>query len=132
MVYSFHVRGIPVPQGSKSARVTNGRAIMFEANKKHGAWRKTMTTKFMAEFDEEALRIPLAVTLIFYMPRPRTVTREYPTPKPDLSKLVRAVEDSLVDAKVIFDDSYIVQLVAMKRYTKDDTPGVFVLLSEMQ
>ena len=70
--------------------------------------------------------------LMFYMPRPKTVKRLYPTPKPDLSKLIRSVEDSLVAAGLIIDDAYIVTVHAIKRYADETHPeGVFVSLSQV-
>lgn len=54
----------------------------------------------------------------------------YPTKKPDLDNLVKAILDGLVDAKVIEDDNCITDLQVMKRYASDDHPlGVEVDLT---
>lgn len=134
-MFTFYVRGVPVPQGSKSAAVIRGRAVMFEANKKHKAWRELVTRHAMSVKEDTAVPMILEAAelqLIFYMPRPKTVKRLYPTPKPDLSKLIRSVEDSLVTAGLIIDDAYIVNVNASKRYADATHPeGVFVSLSQV-
>ena len=109
---------------------------MFEANKKHKAWREVVTRKAAAAKEltkGETIKGPAVLSVVFFMPRPATVKRLYPTPKPDLSKLVRSIEDSLVDAGLIIDDSYIVRLHADKVYAEETRPaGVVVWLSEIE
>lgn len=135
-MFEFYVLGTPVPQGSKTAMVVAGRAVMFEANKRHKGWRTVVTTKARAVLQDtgvEQITEAAHLSLMFYMPRPKTVTRKYPTPKPDLSKLIRAVEDSIVDAGLIKDDSYIVSVSAAKFYADATHPeGVFVSLSQIE
>lgn len=123
---TFVVEGTPVPQGSKTAAVINGRAVMFDSNKKLKAWRSDVTlvarhaAEGMEPFDDtDGLEIELA----FFMLRPKSVTRSMPTTKPDLDKLVRAVMDSITDAGVWADDSKVVKIYATKSYTID-TPKV--------
>lgn len=57
----------------------------------------------------------IEVNAIFTVPRPRTVTREYPTVPPDSDKLMRAVGDALTGI-VYRDDAQSVDLVVRKRY----------------
>ena len=58
---------------------------------------------------------PVSVKVRFFLPRPSTVRREYPSVYPDLDKLVRSTLDAL-NKGVIDDDSRIVDLDAKKRY----------------
>lgn len=80
----------PVPQGSKSARVYNGRAIMFEANKKLPEWRsKVSEAARQAMVDDtqwvEPFNKPVKVVITFFMERPKKPKWEvYPASKPDL------------------------------------------------
>lgn len=123
---TFVVEGTPVPQGSKTAAVINGRAVMFDSNKKLKAWRSDVTlvarqaAEGMEPFDDTD---GLEVDLTFFMLRPKSVKRSMPTTKPDLDKLVRAVMDSITDAGVWADDSKVVKIYATKNYTLD-TPKV--------
>lgn len=128
MALHFRIEGEPVPQGSKTATVINGRAVMFDSNKKLKLWRQTVT----AETRKEMIRTrfvgfeagdPLVVSLSFTLARPKTVQRLFPTVKPDLDKLIRAVLDGMTDAKAWADDSQVVYVLAHKTY---GSPGVEV------
>ena len=137
----FMVAGSPVPQGSKSARVYNGRAIMFEANKKLPAWRTAVSEaarlamasdlQWVEPFDK-----PVKIVITFFMPRPaKPKWAKYPGSKPDLDKLVRSIFDSLTAGKIWADDSLAVEVHAQKLWTSTDTkshpePGCSVYICE--
>lgn len=70
---------------------------------------------------------PLDVMLVFRLPKPKTVERDWPTLPPDLDKLVRACFDSCSDAGVWADDSRVVKVIAQKEYT-EFSPGVWVYI----
>lgn len=133
----MHIRvfGNPAPQGSKTAVVRGGKAIMFESSKRLPEWRETvMLTARMSVLDERPLdpNTPVKATMYFLLEPPRKLERERPTTKPDLDKLVRAVNDALVDAGVIQDDSLIVNLHAYKHYADSDEPaGVSITLENI-
>jgi Holliday junction resolvase RusA-like endonuclease len=121
---SFWVPGIPVAQGSKG--YFNGR--MVETNKGLYPWRRLVEqTAGIAMRGHHPIpaHVPVFVNLDFYLPRPKTVTREWPTVKPDVDKLLRAVLDSLTVAGVYADDAQVVKSVPIKRYAVD-SPGVQV------
>lgn len=129
--FVFFVAGTPIPQGSKSAKVIRGKAIMFEQNKSLTFWRAQVTKVAAARrlLDEWDPIPDVHARLLFKMPRPVSVTRPFPTVAPDLDKLVRAVFDAMTSAHVITDDSTITQLTAGKVYAgRDETPGVAVTL----
>lgn len=66
---------------------------------------------------------PIRLTVQFNMPRGKSVKREHHTVPPDLSKLVRAVEDSITvkgGGGCIRDDAEITRLVAGKDYAVMD------------
>lgn len=126
LTLSFEVFGLPAPQGSK--RCFNNRVV--DANSpKLKAWRKivkeatieALQNSEWAVFDE-----PVEVTVKFYIPRGKTVKREYPTTPPDLDKLVRSVFDSLTDAKAWGDDSQVCKLTAYKVYADDRESGAYI------
>lgn len=133
---SLFVEGIPKPQGSKSARVVRGRAVMYEANKQLHAWRDKVTTAARIEANQNgwpAWGDPVRVCMTFHIPRPATVSpmqRRYPSVKPDLDKLARAVNDAIVKAGLIIDDSQIVSLQVEKRYADGVSPGVLLTIEQ--
>jgi Holliday junction resolvase RusA-like endonuclease len=65
------------------------------------------------------------MSVTFYLPKPKSAPRglEWPAKKPDLSKLIRGVEDALT-AIVYVDDSRIVVSHIEKRFAIDSPPRV--------
>lgn len=130
----IRIYGEPAPQGSKTAIVRNGRAIMFEANKRLPEWRETVLMgATIARAEQGGLTIlgPVGVTMTFHMPRPKSVSRRYPNSAPDLDKLVRAVGDALQESEVLANDGQIVTLVAHKVYAENPTySGVEIEITE--
>jgi crossover junction endodeoxyribonuclease RusA len=128
MISKFSVEGLPAPQGSKR-HVGNGR--MIEASKYLPAWRKAIETECRSLFDEP-MDGALEVELWFYLPKPSSVSRDYPTVMPDVDKLARAVGDGLTNGGAIADDARIVDLHAYKRYSVDGWTGVYVTISQIK
>jgi crossover junction endodeoxyribonuclease RusA len=130
----IRIYGTPAPQGSKTAIVRNGRAIMFEANKRLPEWRDTVlmgATIAKAEHGGLTILGPVTVSMTFHMPRPKSVSRRYPNSAPDLDKLVRAVGDALQESEVLANDGQIVTLVAHKVYAENSTyAGVEIEITE--
>lgn len=125
----FRAYGTPRPQGSKRY-VGNGRFVEASnvkpwrtaiANAVFSAW----TREGMQEFTE-----PVVVTAVFFMPKPKTVKRIFPSVAPDLDKLCRALGDALsVDSSVLVDDSLIIRWDATKVYApKPELEGVEVTI----
>lgn len=113
----FNVPGIPAPQGSKTAKLINGRCIMFEASPKVKAWRERVKTAGEIATAEHGQQTePVEVTLLFTMPKPKTVIRTWPSVKPDLDKLIRAVLDGLTKSGIYYDDAQVVAISATKVY----------------
>ena len=124
--FSFRVDGIPAPQGSKR-HVGNGR--MIEMSKKVGPWRDRVFHTARRDFTGEPFDGPLEVSIVFYLARPKTVTRAYPSVVPDIDKLDRSTNDALTIAGVITDDARIVDLHLSKRYGE---PGADITVSEVE
>jgi Holliday junction resolvase RusA-like endonuclease len=124
----FFVDGLPVPQGSKSAWVNKrtGRAVIHDDTAKSlKPWRAVVRDLAADAWgDREPLDEPVVLHLEFGFVRPRSVRRAQMTVKPDLSKLVRAVEDSLTDAGVWRDDCLVVEAHTRKDYA--ERAGVLV------
>lgn len=122
----MHIRvyGTPAPQGSKTAVVRNGKAIMFESSKKLVPWRDAciMASKMATTEAPTPLAGPLKVKVTFYLERPRSTVRDYPNSAPDVDKLLRGVFDSLQIAEVIMNDGQIVDVDANKLWADENHP----------
>jgi crossover junction endodeoxyribonuclease RusA len=138
---AFRILGLPASQGSKSfmGMVTGKRGQqiprLVESSKELPKWRKEVTKQAaLAWRGKEPLDHPLVVAMTFTLPKPKSAPktrRTWPDRKPDVSKLARAVEDSMTDAGVWADDARIVDLIARKRYPGEGSgalpaPGVLV------
>lgn len=118
------VRGVPISQGSKSARVQGKRAVIYDDNAKVlKPWREAVTAAATARVNLTGwatLDGPIAVRLDFWLPRPPSVKRRvWPHVKPDVDKLARACLDSLTVARVWTDDACVVDLRAVKHYAQE-------------
>lgn len=129
MLIAYTVTGHPAPQGSKR-HVGNGRLI--EASKRLKPWRDEVirATERMCETVDQ-LEGPLYIRLEFRIPRPKTVTREYPVTRSggDLDKLVRGVLDGVDIGGLVNDDSQFIDIRASKRYSVD--PGVTIYIDKI-
>jgi Holliday junction resolvase RusA-like endonuclease len=135
----FLVDGNPTPQGSKTAYVRGGRAVLVEANKKLPAWREAVRLAArLAMYDTEQVEpfdTPLKVAVTFFMPKPaKPKWAIFPASKPDLDKLIRGVMDSLTKAGTIKDDALVVEILAKKVWVGETTdthpnPGCSVYIT---
>lgn len=119
----FDVPGLPAPQGSKTAVVRGGRAVVLEGKgpgrQRHVDWRTAVATVARAHAPERPIDGPVAVTIDFRLPRSKSWPKRlgdpaWHTTAPDLDKLARAVLDSLTHAGLIADDARVVRLAANK------------------
>jgi len=121
------VYGDPVPQGSKRPFVTKaGKVNLVESSKSLPSWRAAIIEQALmvmrslpAGGEQFPLPSPIHARLTFTRSKPSTAPkrkRSFPTQKPDLDKLIRAVFDPLVAVGVISDDSRIVAIQAEKFY----------------
>lgn len=132
MIARFTVYGISQPQGSKSAYIRGGRAVIVEgkgkeAREKFAGWRASIATAArdwqIAQGGVALMNGPLSVAVTFYMPRPASLAKRflYPTKKPDTDKLFRLLADALTGV-LIADDSMIISISAHKRFATGDRP----------
>lgn len=136
---TFYVHGKPEPAGSKRAFVNpkTGKAIVTDANAKSKPWKQEVAQTARLALPEgfTPLDGPVRLVVDFYVARPkghygtgknagtlREGAPDYPTTKPDATKLLRGLEDALTGI-VWRDDSQIVSQTVRKRY---GTPGALV------
>ena len=126
----FFIPGIPKPQGSKKfvGRGPSGRGIMIESCKELPGWRQALAWHASVEMLKRGMKyadcpVEMAYTFLFVRPKSRRKAKHMIT-KPDLSKLIRAVEDALTGI-VYRDDALICKSSEEKRYAEPgESPGL--------
>ena len=124
----FSVEGLPIPQGSKVVARGGGKTWLRDANaSKLKPWR----AKVAAAADVgRTFDCPVEVFAVFYLPRPKKPRWWAPAVKPDIDKLMRALNDGMVDGGLVSDDSRIVDSRTYKRYASKSNPvGVRVVVA---
>ena len=126
---TFDVSGEPASQGSHS--VIHGRIVQVNSAK-HKRWRNAVAFAALdlVGNDWELIDEPVELSVIFYLPRPKTATREFPAVMPDVDKLLRAVFDSL-SGVIYLDDSRIIRATAQKLYADDRGPGALIRVNTL-
>ena len=121
----FVVYGKPAPAGSKRGFQRGGRVMVVDANPNSRAWKAVVLDAAAQHMNgAPLLGGPLLLELQFIIPRPkghygarglRPSAPAFPTTRPDVLKLARAVEDAL--AGVCYrDDAQIVTELLSKNY----------------
>jgi len=117
------IPGVPAPQGSKR-HVGNG--VMIESSKKVGPWRKAVA-EALSDISTVLFAVgPVTVTAVYYLPRPSSVKRVWPTVPPDIDKLDRGLLDALTLAKVWEDDAQVVEMFSTKQYADFQRTGALI------
>lgn len=141
LLVEFAVRGIPAPQGSKRAfrNKFSGRIQQVESSKAVGPWRERVALAAETAMGlRSPLEGPLRLTLEFRFPRPAShrgtkgLRASAPTihaQRPDLSKLIRAVEDALTT--IVWRDDAQVAVVDARKDWDDVTPAGMTLRVEV-
>ncbi len=121
--FEFFIQAQPAPGGSKKfVGFRGGIPLLVDDAKNNAAWREVVAIfgkKRMMELQLRPLDCALDVTFIFSLPKPKSVTRELPTVKPDVLKLARSTEDALTGI-VWVDDARIVSERLRKLYAPCD------------
>lgn len=151
---AFFVAGTPVPQGSKSSFIRNGRVIsidqknMATKTKPRGrldAWRNAVATCARIASCGRTFDGPVRIKTDFRIPRPKShylktgklsaAGKRWPFPyqhnSGDGDKYTRAVWDGLSAAGVWGDDCQPVNWTGSKRWAANDNVGVYVEIEEV-
>lgn len=126
----FMVAGVPRPQGSAKAFVIPAkgdqkpRAVVTSDTKDLKPWRNAIAEEARKHCDR-LFEGAAMIEVLFIMPRPKTHWSArgglkpsapiWPTTRPDVDKLARAVLDALTGI-VVGDDAQVVTLVGRKEY----------------
>jgi Holliday junction resolvase RusA-like endonuclease len=132
----FWVAGIPAPKGSARAIKRGGFAVLVasgsDANKRAiKSWDQAVALAAKAAMAGRApLTGPIRLDVVFYMPRPPSVTRRHHTVKPDRDKLLRCLCDSLTGIAWV-DDAQVVDGKTAKAYDEATGGGAHVVITEI-
>lgn len=121
---AFFVKGRPVPQGS--LKFIHGRPIHARATDL-AVWRADIARN--AElFGFKPTANAVKVEMDFVMAKPKSAKRLFPSVKPDLDKLIRAVLDGLTGV-AYEDDSQVVLIKSTKTYGENQ--GVWIKIEQI-
>lgn len=135
---TFSMNGLPRGQGRPRATIRGDHASVYKAgpDRKYEASVAKVARKAMG--DRPPMLGALQIALRFRLPIPRSHTKAVriamaageiaPTTKPDLSNLVKAIEDGM-NTIVFVDDAQIVRAVTSKIYA--ERPGVDVMVRQL-
>lgn len=120
----------PATQGSFFAQCTvdkKHRAIAIPDNKATKSWRKAIVDAVKSAMTAAGWLTlgpddAVAIEITFWLERPKTVRRPYPSTRPDIDKLARSSLDGLADAHVLSEDGRVVDLTVRKRYCENGRP----------
>jgi Holliday junction resolvase RusA-like endonuclease len=136
----FWVSGIPAGQPRPRAFIRNGSVRVYDPGTAEG-WKGQIAVAFRDLPFIEPWAGPVALTMKFYFPRPRSHFRTgrhaelmrddspvWHTGKPDSDNLAKAVADTLTHLALWKDDAQVCRMIVSKQY--GDKPGCFISVSE--
>ena len=135
----FTVYGKPQPQGSSRAFMIKGRPVITSSNKKLKPYRQEIAQTALEARDKNIAPSGLPVEMVFgkhepvvlevnfFMTKPPSVPKKRTqlVVKPDLDKLIRAVNDALTGI-IFLDDAQVVQVRATKNYGAPERTVIMV------
>ena len=122
---SFFVKGRPVPQGSM--KFIRPGVMIHSRSQELALWRADIARN--AElFGFKPIASAVKVELDFVMNRPKSTKRVFPSVKPDLDKLIRAVLDGLTGV-AYEDDSQVILIQSSKTY--GEKQGVWIGIEQI-
>ena len=134
----------PEPQGSVKGFVLKGkwgakdRAILTSTNKNLKPYRGQVTREAVVALEAAGFpqpmagkQVPVSMTMDFYFAKPPSIPKKRTemSVRPDVSKLVRATEDSLTGL-LYADDAQVVESIARKHYGTPERVEVCVRIVE--
>lgn len=127
---AFFIPGHPRPKGSWTPVHTKKGLKFRPASNNTADWCRHIKREIEKKWTHELIAEgPIRLELLFLLPRPKTVVRQFPTVRGtgDLDKLERAVYDAMTGI-VYKDDAQVCDAHPRKEYT-DGEPGVWITIS---
>jgi Holliday junction resolvase RusA-like endonuclease len=125
IVLETRVFGLPIAQGRPRAFKTRAGQVRVYDPANARDWKRTVQAQVLTQKPSQPVDGPLKMTLQFILPRPRSLPKRdlFPERRPDLSNMLKAIEDAL-NGVVFRDDSQIVRMELAKDY--GPAPGVVI------
>lgn len=123
----------PKPKG-RPRFAKRGNFVKAYTDAKTKGYEQVVRNQLRHSFAESPLEGAIAINLIFFLPRPKSVKknkRPFPTVKPDLDNLVKSFLDA-ANGILFKDDNLIVEIVAVKRYADNSKPRIFYSMTEQR
>ena len=125
----FEVPGSPIGQGRPKFSTINGHAKAYdpEKSRNYKAYIRMLATQAMKDSGFTMIEGPCCLSINAYFEVPKSKSKKFreaalsglerPTKKPDLSNIIKGIEDAL-NGLVYKDDSSIVSLKIQKYYSE--------------
>ena len=136
---NFVIPGSPIGQGRPKFSTINGHPKAYdpEKSRNYKAYVRMLATQAIKDSGFERIDGPCVLDIVAYFEVPKSKSKKFkeralgglerPTKKPDLSNIIKGIEDAL-NGLAYKDDSSIVYLSVAKVYS--DIPRVEVILSD--
>lgn len=123
--FYFVALGTPAPAGSKRAfqHKTTGKVVVMDSNPPAAKnWRQALREQMPVAWSQ--LEGPVAARCVFTWPRPKSAPKAeaWSAKRPDLMKLVRAVEDAITVHGLWRDDAQVVDYVRIAKVWSGHDP----------
>ena len=137
----FEVPGSPIGQGRPKFSTINGHAKAYdpEKSRNYKAYVRLLATQAMKDSGFTMIEGPCAIEIFAFFEVPKSKSKKFreaalnglerPTKKPDLSNIIKGIEDAL-NGLAYKDDSSIVYLSVAKHYS--EIARVEVILREVE
>lgn len=151
---SFEVLGVPAPKGSSRAMIRGGKPVNVPSGSNANrdalqSWDVCVRSAAVAAVSRSMSvpgvffgNVPVRLEIEFRMRRrkgdfrkdgslkPADVIPKFHTVKPDLSKLIRSTEDSMIGV-VLLDDASVAELLVRKVYALPGQEGARIRITEL-
>lgn len=132
--HKLFIIGIPVPQGRPRFAVVGGFPRVYDPPKSR-KWKEDIRLQAISVKNREKWQtiereIPVYMDITFYMPKPKSCpkSRIFPTVKPDLDNVEKAIKDAL-NGVLYVDDAQVCEVHKKKVYCQNgQEPGVMIEL----
>lgn len=128
-VLAFEIPGQPIGQGRPKFSTINGHARAYdpEKSRNYKAYVRMLATQAMKDSGFTMIEGPCSIEIFAFFEVPKSKSKKFreaalnglerPTKKPDLSNIIKGIEDAL-NGLVYKDDSSIVSLKIQKYYSE--------------
>lgn len=128
---ALRVEAEPVAQARPRTFMQGGRIVTYSPG---SPWKTRVFAAALPMRPKRPLDGPLAVRLVFYLPRPRRARpgAVWAPSRPDWDNLAKGTTDSLTAARWWVDDARIVAAAVEKRYADEkEAPGCLITVYRM-